>query len=228
MKKKIFLFLSIFVAVLAVLKIYFVTKSYQAQHRLSHASQEVKELAAKDELHDGDIIFQTSRSAQSRAIQQATHSPYSHCGLVYKKENEYFVFEAVQPVKMTPLNQWIANGKEGRYVIKRLKNADQVLTPSVLKKMKEAGDRFTGKNYDLYFDWSDERIYCSELVWKIYKEGAGLEVGKLQKLKEFDLSSAAVKTKMKERYGDNIPLNETVISPAAIFNSEWLVLVKEN
>jgi hypothetical protein len=31
-------------------------------------------------LRDGDIIFHTSRSAQSVAIQHATHSPYSHVG----------------------------------------------------------------------------------------------------------------------------------------------------
>ena len=31
----------------------------------------------------GDIIFHTSRSAQSVAIQKATGSPYSHMGIVY-------------------------------------------------------------------------------------------------------------------------------------------------
>jgi hypothetical protein len=37
-----------------------------------------------------------------------------------------------------------------------------------------------------------------------------------------------VKKKMKERYGNKIPLNEIVISPASIFNSELLVTVKSN
>ncbi|WP_206680678.1 hypothetical protein [Hymenobacter polaris] len=35
-------------------------------------------------LREGDLIFHTSQSAQSQAIQLATHSPYSHCGLLYK------------------------------------------------------------------------------------------------------------------------------------------------
>ena len=34
---------------------------------------------------DGDRIFHTSPSAQSRAMQLATHSPWSHCGIVYKQ-----------------------------------------------------------------------------------------------------------------------------------------------
>jgi uncharacterized protein YycO len=74
----------------------------------------------------------------------------------------------------------------------------------------------------LAFGWSDEKIYCSELVWKIYKRGADVEIGKLQQLSDFDLSSDIVKAKLKERYGDNIPMNETVISPAAIFESQLL------
>lgn len=54
-------------------------------------------------LHEGDLIFHTSLSAQSQAIQLATHSPYSHCGILYRNGKEWQVFEAVQPVKLTPL-----------------------------------------------------------------------------------------------------------------------------
>jgi len=188
----------------------------------------VKKLADNNNIKNGDIIFQTSLSAQSKAIQLATKSKYSHCGLIYKVGSDYFVFEAIQPVKRTPLDKWIARGQDGKYVIKRLKNADSILTESTLKKMKEIADEFDGKNYDLTFEWSDDRIYCSELIWKIYKRGAGIELGKLQKLREFDLSNESVKIKMKERYGENIPSEELVISPASIFESDNLMTVKAN
>ena len=182
----------------------------------------------KEEIKDGDLIFQTSTSAQSKAIQAATRSKYSHCGLIFKEGNKYYVYEAVQPVKRTPLGVWIARGKDNKYVIKRLKNADQVLTPAIVTKMKQVGDRFNGKDYDLTFEWTDDRIYCSELIWKIYKRATGIEISKLQRLRDFDLTNEAVKRKMKERYSNKIPLNEPVISPAAIFNSELLVTVKAN
>jgi uncharacterized protein YycO len=178
------------------------------------------------ELKNGDLIFQTSLSSQSKAVQLATHSKYSHCGIIYKEGSKYYVFEAIQPVKRTPLNKWIARGQGGKYVIKRLKNADEVLTPATLQKMKAVGDQFNGKNYDLTFEWSDDRIYCSELIWKVYQRGAGIEIGKLEKLSSFDLSSGVVKKKMKERYGEKIPWNEPVISPAAVFDSDLLVTVK--
>lgn len=179
------------------------------------------------ELRDGDVIFQTSLSAQSLAIQQATGSKYSHCGIIFRSGDNYLVFEAVQPVKTTPLDEWIARGKGGKFVVKRLKNADEILTPQTLEKMKRVGGTFRGKNYDLAFEWSDDRIYCSELIWKIYERGAGVELGELEKLGDFDLTGEAVRAKMKERYAGAVPLNETVISPAAIFNSELLKTVKQ-
>ena len=176
---------------------------------------------------DGDIIFQTSKSSQSKAVQLATKSKYSHMGIIYKTGGQYYVYEAVQPVKLTKLNDWIKSGEGSHYVVKRLKNRSEILTTANVKKMKELGAKFKGKNYDIYFEWSDERIYCSELVWKIYKETSGVEIGKLQELREFDLTSEVVKSKMKERYGNQIPLDEKVISPATMFNSDELVQVIE-
>ena len=61
-------------------------------------------------------------------------------GFDYIEMEDYSVFEAVQPVKRTPLKKWISRGQGGKYVIKRLKNADEVLTPAALQKMKKVGD----------------------------------------------------------------------------------------
>ena len=94
--------------------------------------------------------------------------------------------------------------------------------------MKQVGQEFIGKNYDLTFEWSDNKIYCSELIWKVYQRSTGIEIGKLQKLSEFDLKNEIVMKKMTERYGDKIPMNEIVISPSAIFDSELLTTIKEN
>ena len=50
----------------------------------------------------GDIIFQTALTSQNQAIRYATKSKYSHCGIIYKKDGTFYVYEAVQPVKITP------------------------------------------------------------------------------------------------------------------------------
>lgn len=194
----------------------------------SSVNKEALKPINNNKFKEGDIIFQTSLSVQSKAIQLATKSKYSHCGIIYKENEQFFVFEAVQPVKKTPIEKWILRGNNEEYVIKRLTNATVILTPRVLKKMKEESAKIDGKNYDLTFEWSDDKIYCSELVWKIYKQATGLEIGKLQKLSEFDLSNEIVKKKMNERYGNKIPLNEIVISPAAIFESPLLETIQQN
>lgn len=94
--------------------------------------------------------------------------------------------------------------------------------------MKREGEKYKGKDYDIYFEWSDDKMYCSELVWKIYYEATGIEIGESERLEDFDLSHQVVQEKLRERYGDNIPFQERVISPAAMFNSDQLILVIEN
>lgn len=61
-------------------------------------------------------------------------------GIVYVENGEPFVFEAVQPVKSTPLDEWIDRGEDGHFVAKRLRDASRRLTPEVLERMKSAGD----------------------------------------------------------------------------------------
>jgi uncharacterized protein YycO len=194
--------------------------------RQDHPKSKVKKLASEfDDLMPGDIIFQSGNSPQCEAVKLATHSPYSHCGIIFQKKGEWVVYEGVQPVSITPLKTWIKHGTDGEFSIKRLNDAATSLTPAVIEKMQKYAEGFIGRNYDIYFGWSDERIYCSELVWKVYYQGAGIEVGKLKTLKDFDLEHQAVKAIMEERYGKNIPWKEKVIAPSDIFNCERLVEV---
>lgn len=196
--------------------------------RKEAAKSEVKENSSIDtNFREGDIIFQTSGSGQSLAIQLATKSPFSHCGIILKNGNELMVFEAVQPVKFTPIDQWIQRGDDNYYVVKRLQNADSVLQNTTLKKMHEFVKQNTGKDYDLPFEWTDQKMYCSELVYKIYLHATGIEVGKTAKMKDFDLTSPIVKKIMKQRYGEKLPLEQIVISPAALHDSPLLITIKE-
>ena len=174
---------------------------------------------------NSDIIFHTSQSAQSLAIQKATKSKYSHMGIIFLKNGTPFVFEAVGPVKFTPLHDWVARGEGRHYVVKRLANAKEVITQETVNRLLAVGELFVDKPYDSYFEWSDGRIYCSELVWKIYKRALNIEIGKLQTMGEFDLSDPLVQEKVHERFGDSVPNDEVVISPAAIFASNLLIEV---
>ena len=174
---------------------------------------------------NGDIIFQSSQSKQCEAVKIATNSKFSHCGIIYIENGKTYVYEAVQPVKMTLFEDWISHGKDSKYVVQRLKNADKILTKEAIDKMKTYGKTFNNKDYDVYFEWSDEKMYCSELVWKIYKNGAGIELCGLESLKSFTLEHELVKEILKERYGNKIPLDEKVVAPSQLVDSPLLETV---
>lgn len=213
----------VFLIIASLLIIFFVfgkINSMQVDEAFAEMNEKGQQL-----LKDGDIIFQTSQSKQCEAVRIATNSKFSHCGIIYEIKGEKYVFEAVQPVKLSPLKEWISHGEGNFYLVKRLKNAKVTLNSDILYKMKSYGSQFKNKNYDLYFEWSDTKIYCSELVWKVYKNGANIELCKLKKLKNFNLDNPRVKQILSERYGDKIPLEEQVVAPSQIVDSPVLETV---
>jgi cell wall-associated NlpC family hydrolase len=178
-------------------------------------------------LRDGDIVFQTSRSDQSEAIRRATHSHYTHMGIIFLERGRPLVLEAVGPVRWTPLDRWAREGVGGRYVVKRLADPAPLLRRGNSARLRAAAERFRGRPYDFYFEWSDKRLYCSELVWKAYRNALGIQIGDPEKLRDFDWKDPVVAAKLRERYGRAIPWNETVISPARMFRSDKLRTVYE-
>lgn len=177
-------------------------------------------------LREGDVIFHKSKSSQSEAIRIATRSRFNHVAILLKYGDALVALEAVQPVKLTPVEQFIARGG-GHFVVKRLRDHEAVLTSAVLTRMKELGNGYLGKPYDIYFRWDEERIYCSELVWKLYKQSAGIEIGRLQNISELNLDHRVVQRLIDKRYGRQavLPQNEPIISPQSIYESERLVTV---
>ncbi|MCB9234912.1 MAG: YiiX family permuted papain-like enzyme [Bacteroidia bacterium] len=176
----------------------------------------------------GDLLFQSTQSRQSLAIRLATHSEFSHVGILIQENGDWAVLEAVQPVSITPLKEWIARDPEKHYVVKRLIEAETILTDQKKSELAEEGRKYLGWNYDLEFEWQDQEMYCSELVWKVYKNVLNIELGDLKPLGEYDLSNPIVKAKLTERYGKNLPLKEPMISPQSIFEAKSLRLIVAN
>lgn len=181
-----------------------------------------------DKLNEGDIFFQDFESAQSAAVKLATGSQFTHCGILFFEDSVPRIWEALQPVCITPVHEWIVRDTGNHFVVMRLKDADSLLTDEVIERMKTCARAHIGKNYDPYFEWSDSAFYCSEYVWKIFKEAAGIELTPLRKLGEYDFSHPLVQEQLEMRYGDSIPADEPVVAPGDLFNSPLLdtVLVK--
>jgi uncharacterized protein YycO len=208
-----------------------VTRTSRSIHRLAALVAAAAAPAFADSVYEpraGDIVFEISGSAQAKAVRIATGATYTHNGVVLMVDGIPHVIEAGgKSVKYTTLKKWL--GRENRpIVVKRLEQAATVLTPAALERMRAVADEFAGRRYDRVFSWSDDELYCTELVWKIFERGAGVEIGLTATMGDFDLSHPKVQAILRERYGDNPPLGETVISPSAMFAADALQTVYAN
>lgn len=173
-------------------------------------------------LKDGDIVLHKSRSSQSAALAAATKSPYTHMGIVFRSDGAWAVLEAVQPVRWTPLAGWVARGRDHHVVVMRPRQS--VDTAAV----RAEAEQYLGKPYDLLFAWSDDRIYCSELVYKAYRDATGLELGALVPLSTFDLEPAPVRALIAQRVGKNLTTSQRVVAPASFLTDADLTVVYSN
>ncbi len=175
-------------------------------------------------LREGDIVFSASAAGQGEAIIAATGSIYTHCGVVYNKDGKLMVLEAVQPIGTVSLEDFKSRGKPGTFAARRLKSP---LTPDAYRHAREWAEAQVGKNYDIRFQWGDDKLYCSELVWKIYRH-AGVELCAVRRFRDYDLRKPSVRKIIDERFGgmEHVPMDEKVIAPSDLAASSLLMELK--
>lgn len=185
--------------------------------------------AASPELHEGDLVFQQSQSAQAGAILEATGSPWSHVGILLKNEDsrrggEWVVAEAGGKVQLTPFAKFIRKGKDGLYRIYRARD----LKPDQVPALYAAIQSMIGKPYDLYFEWSDQAIYCSELTYKALKAATGVDIGTVQKFSDLKLDGPLVQLMIwlrLTRTGRKLNPNEAIVTPISQMSDPRLDLI---
>jgi uncharacterized protein YycO len=184
--------------------------------------------AANVALRSGDMVFQDSspHSGQAAAIKALTRSNWSHCGIYFERPNgEAVVIDGNGRELAVPWEKWRDHGEGKRFAAYRLRDQP---SDEQLERLQAAANKYDGRPYDLKFAWDNEKIYCSELIWKAFHDALSLEVGRLQQLSDFDLRSPLARP-LIEREGSWGSLanaeahgNERVVSPEAITESELL------
>ena len=181
----------------------------------------IEPLSAQDtpitDVREGDVIFHTSQSSQSPLIQIGTRSHITHCGIVVIKDGEPFVLETLKTLVLTPLDKFIARGKDGKYWLKR----------SDRENIKIEYAHYLGKPYDLAFSFDNEIYYCSELVYDIYKKQLGIELCKPKQVGDYLILGTdkldKIESTMQRR---GITKEQYVVAPVDVFESEYLHSVK--
>ena len=199
--KKVFLTLGITLLILVLPFRSIVTEVIAAQ------TEPVKEV------REGDIIFQTSQSQQSPLIQIATRSKISHCGIIVMKNGKPYVLETLKTLTLTPLDKFIARGKGGKYWLKRSKK----------ENIKIKYGSYLGKPYDLAFKFDNDKFYCSELIYDIYKNQLGIELCEPKKVSDYLILGTdklpQIEKAMKKR---GITKEQYAVAPVDIFESIYL------
>lgn len=204
--KKILIILGIILLILALPFSSMVTETFTAQ------TEPIKDI------REGDVIFQTSQSEQSPLLQIATHSKITHCGIIVMKNGKPYVLETLKTLVLTPLDKFIARGVDGKYWLKRSKK------DNIKIKYKS----YLGKPYDRAFKFENDKFYCSELIYDIYKNQLGIELCKPKKVGDYLIIGTdklpKIEKEMKER---GISQKQYAVAPVDIFNSEYLNSVDE-
>jgi len=174
---------------------------------------------SKYDFKEGDIMLQHIPSYLCSVIADVTNSRYSHCGLITYKHGELCVLEAIGPVKYTPVKEWINRGAYGRFTQLRPKiNSRAMIANAIIE-----AEKHLGKPYDIQYEMGDDKIYCSELVYKSYLQACNIKIGKIQTL-------GSLNWRPNEKFiryitGGKLPLNRRMVTPVALERSPNSFLV---
>lgn len=170
---------------------------------------------------EGDILFQSlPRGLLVNAIEGVSGSPYSHCAIVSRQDGEWVVYEAYRQVEVTPLREFLFRGRERGFVVYRLKAEHQPQVPAMIEQVQS----YLGRPYDARYRLDEERIYCSELIFKSYRDATdGQQLGKLVRLG--DLNWQPYESTIQHFEGGPVPLEREMITPKELALSPQLELV---
>jgi hypothetical protein len=176
----------------------------------------IKEYAPKE----GDIIFQSLyENDLVKAIEGITLSPYSHCGILFKKRNCWYVIEAIGPVKETGITEFVRRGRNRNVDIYRLDTSYHNLIPEFIQELKT----YSGRPYDIMYEMDDEKIYCSELIYKAFQKIYNEDLGEAKKLGDMNWGPYANTIR---HYEDGpVPVERLIISPKAVSEANQLHLI---
>ena len=173
---------------------------------------------ARYEPREGDVIFQSlPHGPVVWAIEGVTRSPYSHCGIVGREDDRWIVYEAIGRVRVTPLRDYLERGRGGGFAVYRLQDEFTDHVPATLACCRA----YLGRPYDIRYRLDDEKIYCSELIYKAFRDATqGRELGTLSRFGDMDWG--AYEPLIRQIEGGPVPVDRMMITPVGLARASQL------
>jgi len=173
----------------------------------------------------GDVLFQALPKGVDlvEAIEGVTGSNYSHCGVVVKDESgNWQVFESIKLVGPVSLESWTNRGRGRKFAAYRLKDENATEIPKLLAALP----KYAMRPYDVRYRMDDDFIYCSELIYKAYRDATGKPLGKLIRLG--DMNWRPYVATIRKYEGGPPPLDRKMITPIDLSKAPQLEKVFDN
>ena len=173
---------------------------------------------AKYTPQDGDVIFQSlPYGPVVWAIEGVTKSPYSHCGIVGQRDGQWVVYEAIGSVRITSLKKFLWRGRGGGFAVYRLQDEHREHIPETLR----CCEKYLGRTYDFRYRLDDEKIYCSELVYKAFRDATdGQQLGDFVKFG--DMNWGPYEVLIRQIEGGPVPVDREMITPRDLARARQL------
>ena len=140
--------------------------------------------------------------------------------MVAKENGEWVVYEAYGKVQRVTLDAFWARSRAKQFGVYRLRDEHQPQVSALLECIRS----WVGKPYDERYRMDDETLYCSELIYKAWRQVAGEELGKLKRLG--DLNWKPYEATIRRIEGGPPPLDRLMITPRGLSEAKQLEHVR--
>ncbi len=178
-------------------------------------------------LNEGDLIFLDIDSVIFEQVAKATQTWTSHVGVAIYKESQWHVAESTLPLsKITPLCKYLSKTQDERVEVRRLV---QPMSEQQMLLLKDELSQHMGIFYDTGFNFESSKMFCSKLVYVVFKSALDLEVGSIKPLKVLLKENPDGNTTFwKWWYFGNIPWERKTVTPKDQLIDEDFITVFKN
>lgn len=174
------------------------------------------------QLSVGDIVFIRVDVLPFRKVADATGSWTNHVGVVVDIDGaEPTIAESTVPLaKTTPLSKFVGRSELGRVAVMRMRAP---LDAQKQVRIRQASEARMGIRYDTGFDLASKGLFCSRLVYEVFLEATGTEVGEVENFGTLLTKNPQADLRFwKAWFLGSIPWSRKTVTPASVMHSKEL------